>query len=135
VFYSRQYASQAVGDRGQSSTTNLRNRRITFIYPDGTPHQVIGNDGEHLLTLAQNNSIDLEGACGGQCACSTCHVMIDESKRGFEQLEAPTESELDMLDLASGLQETSRLGCQICLKEGLDGLIVSHSALHTPSRA
>ena len=65
----------------------------------------------------------MEGACGGSCACSTCHVIVaDEAK--YDAMEEPDDDENDMLDLAFGLTETSRLGCQVCMSKELDGLVV-----------
>ena len=72
------------------------------------------------MGIAHQNDIDLEGACEGSLACSTCHVVVDEP--WFEVLPAATEDEEDMLDLAFGLTMTSRLGCQIIITEELDGL-------------
>lgn len=76
--------------------------------------------GTTVLEAAHNNNIDLEGACEGSLACSTCHVVVDQEY--FDKLEEPTEDEEDMLDLAFGLKPTSRLGCQIIMSEELDGL-------------
>ncbi len=77
--------------------------------------------GTTVLEAAHNNDIDLEGACEGSLACSTCHVVV-EDKGYFDKLEEPSEDEEDMLDLAFGLTPTSRLGCQIVMSEELDGL-------------
>lgn len=79
--------------------------------------------GTTVLEAAHNNDIDLEGACEGSLACSTCHVIVDE--KYFGQLEEPSEDEEDMLDLAFGLTATSRLGCQIVLTKELDGFTVT----------
>lgn len=76
--------------------------------------------GTTVLEAAHNNDISLEGACEGSLACSTCHVVVE--KEFFDKLEAPTEDEEDMLDLAFGLTPTSRLGCQIIMTKELDGL-------------
>lgn len=76
--------------------------------------------GTTVLEAAHNNDIDLEGACEGSLACSTCHVIVDKDFYG--KLEEPTEDEEDMLDLAFGLSPTSRLGCQIIMTKELDGL-------------
>jgi len=76
--------------------------------------------GTTVLEAAHNNNIDLEGACEGSLACSTCHVVVDKSF--YDMLEAPSEDEEDMLDLAFGLTPTSRLGCQIVMTKELDGL-------------
>ena len=96
--------------------------RITFIDPDGTRHEVDAPVGLSVLEIAHSNNIDLEGACEGSLACSTCHVIVDAED--FERLTEPTEDEEDMLDLAFGLSHTSRLGCQIKMTEELDGLTV-----------
>ncbi len=76
--------------------------------------------GTTVLEAAHNNDIDLEGACEGSLACSTCHVVVE--KEFFDKLSEPSEDEEDMLDLAFGLTPTSRLGCQIIMTKELDGL-------------
>jgi 2Fe-2S ferredoxin len=75
------------------------------------------------MEIAQSNGIDIEGACEGGMACSTCHVIVDPD--WFDRLNPASEEEEDMLDLAFGLARTSRLGCQITMADELDGLIVS----------
>jgi 2Fe-2S ferredoxin len=75
-----------------------------------------------VLEIAHRNGIDLEGACEGSLACSTCHVIVD--KAWYDKLGAASEDEEDMLDLAFGLTHTSRLGCQIRITPELDGLTV-----------
>ena len=64
----------------------------------------------------------MEGTCEGQMACSTCHVIVDAA--WFDRLDAPSDYEEDMLDLAMGLTQTSRLGCQVTLRAEDDGLEV-----------
>ena len=97
--------------------------KVTFIARDGKKYILEGNDGDTLLDLAKNNNIsEIEGACEGCLACSTCHIVVDES--WYNKLPPATEDENDMLDLAFGLTATSRLGCQIILNKELDGLIV-----------
>lgn len=63
------------------------------------------------------------GACGGSCACSTCHVIVDDPAK-FDAMPEPSDDENDMLDLAFGLTETSRLGCQVKMSKEIDGLRV-----------
>ena len=63
------------------------------------------------------------GACGGSCACSTCHVIVEDSDM-YDKMPEPDDDENDMLDLAFGLTETSRLGCQVKMTPELDGLRV-----------
>jgi 2Fe-2S ferredoxin len=98
--------------------------KITFVSPDGqTRREVEAPLGLSVLEIAHRHDIDLEGACEGSLACSTCHVIVDAE--WYEQLDPPTEEEEDMLDLAFGLTHTSRLGCQIRMTEALDGLTVT----------
>ncbi len=80
--------------------------------------------GTTVLEAAHNNDINLEGACEGSLACSTCHVIIEDENH-FNMLEEPSEDEEDMLDLAFGLTATSRLGCQIVMTKELDGLTLT----------
>lgn len=96
--------------------------KMVFVDPDGTRHEVEAPEGLSVLEVAHRNDIDLEGACEGSLACSTCHVVIDPA--WFDKLEEPSEDEEDMLDLAFGLTKTSRLGCQIIMSDALDGLTV-----------
>jgi len=96
--------------------------KMTFIERDGTRREVDAPVGLSVLEIAHRHGIDIEGACEGSLACSTCHVIVE--RRWFELLEAPTEDEEDMLDLAFALEETSRLGCQIVMNDRLDGLVV-----------
>ena len=93
---------------------------ITFVEMDGTSKQVAVAPGTHLLDAAHDNDIDLEGACGGELACSTCHLVFEEAS--YKSLPEKTEEEEDMLDLAFGLTDTSRLGCQIKLTKELEGI-------------
>lgn len=75
-----------------------------WILQDGTKCSVKGKIGESLLDLARREDIELEGACEGSVACSTCHVILDSKSYGM--LNEPTDEENDMLDLAFGLSET-----------------------------
>ena len=96
---------------------------MMFIEPDGTRREVEAPLGLSVLEIAQRNDIDIEGACEGSLACSTCHVIVDPA--WFGRLGEPSEDEEDMLDLAFGLKPTSRLGCQIVITQELDGLTVT----------
>ncbi|RAU21469.1 2Fe-2S ferredoxin [Paramagnetospirillum kuznetsovii] len=97
--------------------------KMTFIAPDGTTKDVEAAEGLSVLEIAHHAKIDLEGACEGSLACSTCHVIVD--KAWYDKLKPATEDEEDMLDLAFGLTATSRLGCQIIMSKDLDGLTVT----------
>lgn len=97
--------------------------KMVFVSADGsTRMNVEAPIGLSVLEIAHRNDIDIEGACEGSLACSTCHVIVDPE--WYDQLDEPTEEEEDMLDLAFGLSRTSRLGCQIRMTEELDGLTV-----------
>jgi ferredoxin len=79
--------------------------------------------GDNILDIAQSEELEMEGACGGSCACSTCHVIVQEQEY-YDKMPEPEDDENDMLDLAFGLTETSRLGCQVKMTKELDGLVV-----------
>jgi 2Fe-2S ferredoxin len=96
--------------------------KMTFIEKDGKPREVDAPLGLSVLEIAHKYGVDIEGACEGSLACSTCHVIVDAD--WFKKLSKPTEDEEDMLDLAFGLEATSRLGCQIVMTPALDGLVV-----------
>jgi len=96
--------------------------KMTFIDRDGTRREVDAPLGLSVLEIAHKHGLDIEGACEGSLACSTCHVIVDAT--WFDRLGTPTEDEEDMLDLAFGLEKTSRLGCQIVMSGELDGLVV-----------
>jgi ferredoxin, 2Fe-2S len=96
--------------------------KMTFIERNGVAKEVDAPVGLSVLEIAHKHGVDIEGACEGSLACSTCHVIVDAA--WFKKLEAPTEDEEDMLDLAFGLTQTSRLGCQIVITPKLDGLVV-----------
>lgn len=76
------------------------------------------NEGDDILSLAHEHDIDLEGACEGSVACSTCHVIL--SPEHYDLLPEPSDDENDMLDMAFGLTDTSRLGCQVQMTRELD---------------
>jgi ferredoxin-2, mitochondrial len=115
---------------------------VTFIDKDGDKHTFEVAKGDNLLDIAQANDIEMEGmlrtssfpgpdlliivdlgACGGSCACSTCHVIVQDPDV-YDKLEEPDDDENDMLDLAFGLTETSRLGCQVKMSPEIDGIVV-----------
>jgi len=98
---------------------------VTYVFPDGAKVTAKGKEGDNLLDIAINNDVEIDGfgACEGTLACSTCHLIFDQEV--FDKLpDEATDEELDMLDLAYGLQDTSRLGCQVCISKALDGIEV-----------
>ncbi len=96
--------------------------KVVFITRDGNRHEFEAAEQSSLLKVAQANGIDMEGACEGSMACSTCHVIVEPE--WYAKLPKATTSEEDMLDLTYGVARTSRLGCQITLTRELDGLTV-----------
>ena len=96
--------------------------RMIFVERDGTRREVDAPVGRSVLEIARRHDIDIEGACDGSLACSTCHVVVDPD--WYDLLKEASEDEEDMLDLAFNLTRTSRLGCQIVITEELDGLTV-----------
>ena len=96
--------------------------KMTFVEADGNHREVEAKAGRSVLEIAHANNIDIEGACEGAMACSTCHVIVEAD--WFDRLPELSEDEEDMLDLAFGLTRWSRLGCQLELTDELDGLVV-----------
>ena len=102
--------------------------QITFIDTAGTARTVEGEVGATVMETAIKNGVPgIEAECGGACACSTCHVYIEEAWR--EKVGEPSPMETDMLDFAYDVRPSSRLSCQIKVREDLDGLTVT-----TPER-
>jgi ferredoxin, 2Fe-2S len=87
---------------------------------DQKEHRVLASKGAHLLEVAMDHGINIEHACGGVCACSTCHVYVES---GMNQLSESTEAEEDRVEEAPGLQRNSRLSCQ-CVVEGNGPIVV-----------
>jgi ferredoxin, 2Fe-2S len=96
--------------------------KIAFIERNGTRREVEAPVGMSVMEVARRHDIDIEGACEGSLACSTCHVIV--APEWYGRLREASEEEEDMLDLAFNLTRTSRLGCQIVVTEELDGLTV-----------
>jgi 2Fe-2S ferredoxin len=95
---------------------------MTFITAAGERQEVEAPSGVSVMEIARMHDLGIEGACEGSIACATCHVIVDAAYAG--RLGEASAEEEDMLDLAVGVQPTSRLGCQIVLTEELDGLTV-----------
>ena len=93
-----------------------------FVNKDNSKTLVQAEVGKNLLEIAHQNEIELEGACEASLACSTCHVILPESI--FKKLPEPEPEEEDLLDLAYGLTDTSRLGCQVKVTEQFEGIEV-----------
>jgi 2Fe-2S ferredoxin len=97
--------------------------RVIIVERDGSRREIDVAEGTSVMEAARDHGLDVEGACEGAMACSTCHVIVDAG--WYDRLPPASEDEEDMLDLAFGLTRTSRLGCQIEMTEALDGLIVA----------
>lgn len=99
---------------------------VKIIYKDhaGTAREVDAKVGESVMEAAVRNNIPgIDADCGGACACATCHVYVDPdflAKTGEQEA-----MEQSMLDFADGVQENSRLSCQISVSEDLEGLTVT----------
>jgi ferredoxin-2, mitochondrial len=94
--------------------------KFKFIYlGDKKEVDVEAQEGQHILEIAHKYDVELEGACDASLACSTCHVILE--KDIYEALPAASEEEEDLLDLAYGLTETSRLGCQTIINKQFEG--------------
>ena len=86
----------------------------------GDLHQIEAEEGMTLMEIIRDAGLDIEAACGGCCACATCHVYIDE--KWTNKLKNMDDDEESMLDQAFDVKNNSRLSCQIELSEELDGL-------------
>jgi ferredoxin, 2Fe-2S len=96
---------------------------VTFIEHDGTRHTVAAELGVSVMRAAVDNGVPgIDGDCGGECSCATCHVLIPEE--WIHLVGAPHDLEEPMLDLNPDRQSNSRLSCQIPLSQELDGLVV-----------
>lgn len=97
--------------------------KITYVAFDGTETQVDAAVGDTLMSTALNNSIrGIDGDCGGNCACATCHIFIVDA-RGNDLGEVD-DMEDAMLDMTATREGNSRLGCQITVTADMDGMIV-----------
>ncbi|MFT4824482.1 MAG: 2Fe-2S ferredoxin [Halioglobus sp.] len=96
---------------------------ITYIEYNGTEHKIEAVEGKSVMMNAVDNSVPgIDADCGGACACATCHIFIPaqwQDKTG--ERNAMEES---MLQLAEGVEENSRLACQIDVSSELNGLVV-----------
>ncbi|AEF41259.1 2Fe-2S iron-sulfur cluster-binding protein [Hoyosella subflava] len=97
--------------------------KITFISHDGESHEAPIAEGQSLMQIATSNGIPgIDGDCGGECACGTCHVIVDSD--WVSKVGKQGEDEEEMLDLTPERETTSRLSCQIKVSEEMDGMTV-----------
>jgi ferredoxin, 2Fe-2S len=98
--------------------------KVTFVSFTGTVRTVDVPVGTTLMRAATDNRVPgIDGDCGGNCACATCHVYIHPE--WSERVGARNSNEQEMLNSVDELRSNSRLGCQIELTDALDGLVVS----------
>jgi 2Fe-2S ferredoxin len=96
---------------------------VTYVEHNGAEHRVSVAIGVNLMQGAVANNVPgIDGDCGGACACATCHIFVDPAWAG--RLGPRNATEDSMLELAEGVQENSRLACQIKAAEALEGLVV-----------
>jgi 2Fe-2S ferredoxin len=97
--------------------------KVTFIAFTGDAHSVEVPVGTTLMRAATDNRVPgIDGDCGGNCACATCHVYVDPD--WFARVGARSATEEDMLNIVSEPRDNSRLACQITLTDALNGLVV-----------
>jgi len=90
----------------------------------GNTKDVEGRDGWSVMEILRDAGFDIAAECGGACACATCHVYVTGD--WYEKLPAPSEAEIDMLDMALAVEPgSSRLSCQIICSEATDGIQVT----------
>ncbi|KAI9183113.1 mitochondrial matrix iron-sulfur protein [Blastocladiella emersonii ATCC 22665] len=121
--WSARFSTSAMHAHGKKASGVDHPYSVTFVTSDGDKFTVGADEGDSLLDLAHSNDIELEGACEGSLACSTCHVIVEP--KFYDAIPEPTDEENDMLDLAFGLTDTSRLGCQVQMCKELDGMTVT----------
>ena len=85
---------------------------------DGGVHELKADTGSTIMEIIRDAGLDIEAACGGCCACATCHVYITNDK--IEKLNAMDDDEESMLDQAFNVEKSSRLGCQIEYTDDMD---------------
>ncbi|XP_004309824.1 PREDICTED: 2Fe-2S ferredoxin-like isoform 1 [Fragaria vesca subsp. vesca] len=121
IFQKHHHFSTTTASTSDQGTEQKETISVTFVDKDGDERHIKVPIGMSMLEAAHENDIELEGACEGSLACSTCHVIVMDMEY-YNKLEDPTDEENDMLDLAFGLTETSRLGCQVIASPELDGV-------------
>ena len=98
--------------------------KITYVDASGNERVVEGKNGMTVMeTAIKHNIPGIDADCGGACACATCHVYVDAAFA--DKVGKPSAMEQSMLDFAENVKETSRLSCQIKIRDDLDGLKVT----------
>ena len=94
--------------------------KISVINRDGTKHILEADNNSTLMEVIRDEGLDIEAACGGCCACATCHIYVE--KKWLPKLENILSEEESMLDQAFNVEKNSRLACQIEFNEKIDGI-------------
>ena len=98
--------------------------KVIYIEHSGERHEIDLAPGVSVMEGAVKHNVPgIDADCGGACACATCHVYV--AKEWMDKVGQPEAMEQSMLDFAEGVQDTSRLSCQILMREDLDGLVVN----------
>ena len=97
--------------------------KIHAVDRQGKEHTLEGRDGWSVMEILRDAGLPIAAECGGACACATCHVFVTDG--WYEKLTPPSDAEVDMLDMALGVEPTSRLSCQIVCADDLDGIKVT----------
>ncbi|GGR69247.1 2Fe-2S ferredoxin [Nocardioides luteus] len=96
---------------------------VTFVEHDGTVHQVDHDEDGSLMEIATNHAVPgIEGDCGGEAACGTCHVIVTDEWAGT--VGPRTGREQQMLEMSPECEANSRLACQVAVSSAMDGLKV-----------
>lgn len=96
---------------------------ITFIEHDGTQHPVELEAGKSLMQIAMDNGVPgIDADCGGECACGTCHVIVDNA--WLNVTGKAGDDELQMLEMTPEKKPASRLSCQIMATDAMDGMVI-----------
>ncbi|MCB1542275.1 MAG: 2Fe-2S iron-sulfur cluster binding domain-containing protein [Rhodoblastus sp.] len=97
--------------------------KVKYVAADGADTVVEIENGTSVMRGAVNNGVrGIDADCGGECACATCHVIVDEA--WADKIEPASEMETNMIAFVDDLKPTSRLSCQIEMTPALDGLVV-----------
>ncbi|MET9327151.1 2Fe-2S iron-sulfur cluster-binding protein [Tsukamurella sp. NPDC003166] len=96
---------------------------VTFVEHDGTVHDVDLVEGESLMEIATSNGVPgIDGDCGGESACGTCHIIVDQEWIGITGKRSDDESQ--MIEMSPECVPNSRLACQVRAQAELDGILV-----------
>jgi 2Fe-2S ferredoxin len=96
--------------------------KVVYVLPDGAEQAVDAHEGESLMTVAVQAGVSaIEGECGGEMSCATCHVWIGDD--WASRLKRASSDELDLLEADDHYSDESRLGCQIKFTSDLDGIV------------